>query len=82
MVVGSTHEFSFGDIERAFRMMASKEDGIIKSLIHFDGAVGRRFPVPVPVPVPVPAPVPAPVPVPVAVDSPVRRGRFPSGAMP
>ena len=30
------HEFSFDEIERAFRMMESKEDGIIKPLIHFD----------------------------------------------
>ncbi|PJJ03377.1 threonine dehydrogenase-like Zn-dependent dehydrogenase [Streptomyces sp. 2333.5] len=33
----TTHEFSFGEIERAFQMMASKEGGIIKPLIHFDG---------------------------------------------
>jgi isopropanol dehydrogenase (NADP+) len=32
----TTHEFSFDEIERAFRMMESKEDGIIKPLIHFD----------------------------------------------
>jgi threonine dehydrogenase-like Zn-dependent dehydrogenase len=30
------HEFSFDEIERAFRMMESKEDGIIRPLIHFD----------------------------------------------
>ncbi len=32
----TTHEFGFEEIERAFRMMESKEDGIIKPLIHFD----------------------------------------------
>jgi threonine dehydrogenase-like Zn-dependent dehydrogenase len=32
----TTHEFSFDEIERAFRMMESKEVGIIKPLIHFD----------------------------------------------
>lgn len=32
----TTREFSFGEIERVFRMMESKEDGIIKPLIHFD----------------------------------------------
>lgn len=32
----TTHEFSFDEIERAFRMMESKEDGIIRPLIHFD----------------------------------------------
>ncbi len=32
----TTHEFSFDEIEQAFRMMESKEDGIIKPLIHFD----------------------------------------------
>ena len=32
----TTHEFGFDEIERAFRMMESKEDGIIKPLIHFD----------------------------------------------
>jgi isopropanol dehydrogenase (NADP+) len=31
----TTHEFGFEEIERAFRMMQSKEDGIIKPLIHF-----------------------------------------------
>ncbi|WP_303332483.1 alcohol dehydrogenase catalytic domain-containing protein [Streptomyces sp. NA02950] len=31
----TTHQFSFDEIERAFQMMASKEDGIIKPLIHF-----------------------------------------------
>ncbi|MGP3923170.1 zinc-binding dehydrogenase [Streptomyces sp. 8N616] len=31
----TTHEFSFQEIERAFRMMALREDGIIKPLIHF-----------------------------------------------
>ena len=30
------HEFSFDEIERAFRMMKSKVDGIIKPPIHFD----------------------------------------------
>ena len=32
----TTHEFGFDEIERAFKMMESKEDGIIKPLIHFD----------------------------------------------
>ena len=32
----TTHEFGFDEIERAFRMMEAKEDGIIKPLIHFD----------------------------------------------
>lgn len=32
----TTHEFRFDDIERAFQMMATKEGGIIKPLIHFD----------------------------------------------
>jgi isopropanol dehydrogenase (NADP+) len=32
----TTHEFGFDEIERAFRMMESKEEGIIKPLIHFD----------------------------------------------
>lgn len=32
----TTHAFGFDEIERAFAMMASKEDGIIKPLIHFD----------------------------------------------
>jgi threonine dehydrogenase-like Zn-dependent dehydrogenase len=32
----TTHEFGFDEIEQAFRMMESKEDGIIKPLIHFD----------------------------------------------
>ena len=31
----TTHTFSFDDIGRAFDMMASKEDGIIKPLITF-----------------------------------------------
>jgi threonine dehydrogenase-like Zn-dependent dehydrogenase len=31
----TTHEFGFDQIERAFEMMASKEDGIIKPLITF-----------------------------------------------
>jgi threonine dehydrogenase-like Zn-dependent dehydrogenase len=31
----TTHRFAFGDIERAFQMMANKEDGIIKPLIRF-----------------------------------------------
>ena len=30
------HEFSFDEIERAFRMMESKVDGIIRPLIHVD----------------------------------------------
>lgn len=32
----TTHEFGFGEIERAFSMMAAREDGIVKPLIHFD----------------------------------------------
>lgn len=32
----TTHEFSFDDIDEAFRLMDSKEAGIIKPLIHFD----------------------------------------------
>jgi threonine dehydrogenase-like Zn-dependent dehydrogenase len=32
----TTHEFGFDEIERAFRMMESKEDGIIKPLIRFE----------------------------------------------
>jgi threonine dehydrogenase-like Zn-dependent dehydrogenase len=32
----TTHEFGFDEFERAFRMMESKEEGIIKPLIHFD----------------------------------------------
>jgi len=32
----TTHRFGFGDIERAFRMMENKEDGIIKPLITYD----------------------------------------------
>lgn len=31
----TTHEFSFEEIERAFQMMDTKEDGIIKPLIRF-----------------------------------------------
>lgn len=33
----TTHEFAFEEIERAFRMMETKEDGIIKPLIRFPG---------------------------------------------
>ena len=32
----TTHEFGFGEIEEAFRVMESKEDGIIKPLITFE----------------------------------------------
>lgn len=32
----TTHEFPFDEIEEAFRLMETKEDGIIKPLIHFD----------------------------------------------
>ncbi|MFG2629580.1 zinc-binding dehydrogenase [Streptomyces sp. NPDC048473] len=32
----TTHEFGFDEIERAFRMMESREDGIIKPLIRCD----------------------------------------------
>ena len=31
----TTHEFGFDQIERAFEMMTTKEDGIIKPLISF-----------------------------------------------
>jgi threonine dehydrogenase-like Zn-dependent dehydrogenase len=31
----TTHTFSFDDIDRAFEMMTTKEDGIIKPLITF-----------------------------------------------
>lgn len=31
----TTHRFSFKDIEKAFRMMQTKEDGMIKPLISF-----------------------------------------------
>lgn len=31
----TTHEFPFDEIERAFELMGSKEEGIIKPLIHF-----------------------------------------------
>jgi isopropanol dehydrogenase (NADP+) len=39
----TTHEFGFDEIERAFRMMESKEEGIIKPLIHFDEATHWRL---------------------------------------
>ena len=32
----TTHRFRFTEIERAFHMMETKEDGIIKPLIEFD----------------------------------------------
>jgi threonine dehydrogenase-like Zn-dependent dehydrogenase len=32
----TTHEFGFDEIERAFRMMEAKQEGIIKPLIHFE----------------------------------------------
>jgi isopropanol dehydrogenase (NADP+) len=32
----TTHVFGFGEIEKAFRMMESKEDGMIKPLIEFE----------------------------------------------
>jgi len=32
----TTHEFEFGEIEEAFRMMHKTEDNIIKPLIHFE----------------------------------------------
>ena len=31
----TTHRFRFDELEKAFRMMANKEDGIIKPLILF-----------------------------------------------
>jgi threonine dehydrogenase-like Zn-dependent dehydrogenase len=31
----TTHRFTFDQVERAFRMMETKEDGIIKPLIVF-----------------------------------------------
>jgi threonine dehydrogenase-like Zn-dependent dehydrogenase len=33
----TTHRFDFGDLERAFELMESKEEGIIKPLITFGG---------------------------------------------
>lgn len=33
----TTHKFQFDEIEKAFRMMENKEDGIIKPLIDFGG---------------------------------------------
>jgi threonine dehydrogenase-like Zn-dependent dehydrogenase len=32
----TTHEFGFDEIDEAFRLMETKEDGIIKPLISFD----------------------------------------------
>jgi threonine dehydrogenase-like Zn-dependent dehydrogenase len=32
----TTHRFAFSELERAFRMMQSKEDGIVKPLVSFD----------------------------------------------
>jgi threonine dehydrogenase-like Zn-dependent dehydrogenase len=32
----TTHRFRFDDVERAFHLMQTKEDGIIKPLIRFD----------------------------------------------
>jgi isopropanol dehydrogenase (NADP+) len=32
----TTHRFKFDQVERAFRMMQTKEDGILKPLILFD----------------------------------------------
>ena len=31
----TTHRFKFGEIKRAFKMMQTKEDGMIKPLIIF-----------------------------------------------
>jgi len=31
----TTHRFKFSDIEKAFRMMQTKQDGMIKPLITF-----------------------------------------------
>jgi threonine dehydrogenase-like Zn-dependent dehydrogenase len=31
----TTHEFGFDEVERGFALMESKEDGVIKTLIHF-----------------------------------------------
>lgn len=33
----TTHAFRFVELEKAFHMMETKEDGIIKPLILFDG---------------------------------------------
>ncbi|MGW5462627.1 zinc-binding dehydrogenase [Streptomyces sp. NPDC003996] len=33
----TTHSFGFDEVERAFRMMEARADGIIKPLIHFGG---------------------------------------------
>ena len=40
----TTHTFPFDDIDRAFEMMTTKEDGIIKPLITFGCIVSQRFP--------------------------------------
>ncbi|MFW6192813.1 MAG: zinc-binding dehydrogenase, partial [Gemmatimonadota bacterium] len=32
----TTHRFAFADLERAFELMETKEDGVIKPLIEFD----------------------------------------------
>ncbi|MFW6010585.1 MAG: hypothetical protein ACOC9H_01585 [Gemmatimonadota bacterium] len=32
----TTHRFAFADLERAFALMETKEDGVIKPLIEFD----------------------------------------------
>ena len=32
----TTHRFGFNKVERAFHLMVSKDDGIIKPLIRFD----------------------------------------------
>jgi len=33
----TSHRFSFDQVERAFHMMQTKEDGMIKPLILFEG---------------------------------------------
>lgn len=31
----TTHDFDFGEVERAFELMSNKEDGVVKPLVHF-----------------------------------------------
>jgi threonine dehydrogenase-like Zn-dependent dehydrogenase len=32
----TTHQFKFDELDKAFRLMATKEDGVIKPLVRFD----------------------------------------------
>ena len=36
------HRFPFGEVEKAFRMMQTKEDGMLKPLIPFEGGTSRE----------------------------------------